>query len=78
MHLLLDLIPQNLPADGTQAVPDSLRKRAAALFRSYSADRTTYARSALKIAQVLLFGPQLQTVSACHSTYAFRGVCKSS
>ncbi len=52
MHLLLDLVPHNLPADGLDSMPASLRDRAAVLYRSYAADRTTFARSALKIAQV--------------------------
>ena len=53
MHLLLDLIPQNLPAAGVEAAPHALRLRAAALFRSYAADRPSFARSVLKIAQVI-------------------------
>ena len=53
MHLLLDLIPHNLPAAGVEAVPHALRQRAAALFQSYAADRPSFARSVLKIAQVI-------------------------
>ena len=54
MHLLLDLVLDNLPDDGPDSMPASLRGKAAVLYRSYAADRTTFARSALKIAQVLL------------------------
>ncbi len=58
MHLLLDLVLHNLPANGLGSIPASLRDRAAALYRSYATDRTTFARSALKVAQVLLYRSQ--------------------
>ena len=54
MHLLLDLVPRNHPADGLEGTPAGLRDRAAVLYRSYAAERTTFARSALKVAQVVL------------------------
>ena len=72
MHLLLDLIPQNLPVGGTEAVPHSLCERAAVLYGSYAADRMTYARSTLKIAQVLLAG---RGSSDCISDQTSQGLC---
>ncbi len=65
MHLLLDLIPCNLPAAGIEAVPHALRQRAAALFRSYALDRPSFARSVLKIAQVIVITRTLGSCCCC-------------
>ena len=76
MHLLLDLLPQNLPAGGIEAVPHALRLKAAALFRSYAADRPSFARSVLKIAQVNASKTAFLVAAAAFAS--FHGKCPGS
>ena len=52
MHLLLDLLPHNMPPAGPAALDPALRPRAARLYELYTSDRPSLARAAVKVAQV--------------------------